>query len=166
MAPRKPAAPPKCPRQPRGRWWAKGRSPGRMNGMEARYAEHLDQLRREGSIAHWAFESVKLRLADLTWYTPDFMVLLSSGFIEMHEVKGFREAAGQVKIKVAAEHFPFRFLLVRRASKKKDGDTGRWVTEEVTSVEAPLAPCPGCQKSVAECEGTHLGCSKAKVKVV
>lgn len=52
------------------------------------------------------YEGVKLRLADNTFYTPDFMVLMSDGSIEFHEVKGSWKAPNQddarVKIKVAS----------------------------------------------------------------
>ena len=49
--------------------------------------------------------------------------MLASGELEMHEVKGFWREDARLKIKVAAEQFPFRFVAV---TKSKDG----WATEE------------------------------------
>ena len=64
------------------------------------------------------FERVKLKLADNTFYTPDYMVL-HPGHIAFHEVKGFMRDDAAVKLKVAAEMFPeFCFVLVQRAGKE------------------------------------------------
>lgn len=70
------------------------------------------------------YESIRLKLADNTTYTPDFLVQRSDGFLEFHEVKGFWTPTSRVKIKVAAEMYPmFSFLAVQR---KK----GKWTYEE------------------------------------
>ena len=55
----------------RGRWHARGRKPGEMNGTEKAYALHLDERKAAGEIASWAFEPEKFRLAPATYYTPD-----------------------------------------------------------------------------------------------
>lgn len=68
-----------------------------------------------------------LRLADNTFYTPDFAVMLADGALEMHEVKGFWTDDGRVQIKIAADLYPVRFIAVR-AMAKKDG--GGWEREE------------------------------------
>lgn len=108
--------------------YALGRLPkGTMNKTEAAYAEHLEMLKRAGEVQWFKFEPFKLRLADATFYTPDFTVLLSNGLLEMHEVKGFWEEDARVKIKVAAELYPFRFIAVT-AKPKKDG--GGWRVED------------------------------------
>lgn len=89
--------------------------PGRMNQLEARYAELLDFGTRckPQQYASFRFEALKLRLADKTFLTPDFMVLTADGLIEFHEVKGFWEDDARVKVKVAAEIYPeFRFVAV------------------------------------------------------
>lgn len=99
------------------------RIPGRMNKLEATYAHLLDSAKRSHVILEWSFEAVKLRLADRTWYTPDFMVINADGIVEFHEVKGFWEDDARVKIKVAAETFPFAF-------KAKSCKKGVWKTEE------------------------------------
>lgn len=89
---------------------------GRMNRTEAAYAAEVMEPRlRAGDLVGWTFEGIKLRLADGTWYTPDFVALTASGHIECHEVKGhLREAAG-VRFNVAAEAYPWmHFRMVRR----------------------------------------------------
>lgn len=91
---------------------------GEMNKTEAAYAAYLDGLKKDGAIADYRFEAVKLRLADKTFYTPDFMVLMPDFSFEMHEVKGFWEDDARVKIKVAATQFPFKFVA---AKKTKNG---------------------------------------------
>ena len=102
---------------------AKGvEKPGHMNKTEAAYAAELELRRRAGEILWYQFEAIKLRLADKTFYTPDFAVMLASHEIQLHEVKGFWRDDARVKIKVAAKQFPFFFVAV---SKRKDG----WDTE-------------------------------------
>lgn len=94
---------------------------GAMNKTEAAYAETLEQQKQAGLILWYKFEGVKLRLADNTFYTPDFAVMIKSGVIEMHEVKGFWQDDARVKIKVAAEIYPFRFIAVKAQAKKNGG---------------------------------------------
>jgi hypothetical protein len=100
------------------------RVPGSMNKLEAAYGAHLEAAFRAGAIAAFAFEPEKLRLADKTFFTPDFRVVTSDGFIEFHEVKGFWEDDARVKIKVAAEMHPYRFVAVTQERK-----TRAWVHE-------------------------------------
>ena len=83
---------------------------GEMNRTEAKYAAELELQRAAGTVAWWKFEGVKLRLADATFYTPDFNVMLADGTLEMHEIKGFWQDDARVKIKVAASLYPFRFV--------------------------------------------------------
>jgi hypothetical protein len=92
-----------------------------MNKTEQAYAERLEVRRQTGDIAWYGFEGIKLRLADKTFYTPDFAVMLPDGGIEFHEVKGFMRDDAAVKIKVAAEQFwMFRFYVVRRTDREWD----------------------------------------------
>jgi hypothetical protein len=89
-----------------------------MNRLEAAYAEYLEALRLEGQVSAWRFDVVKLRLADKTFLTPDFFVVLADGLCEFHETKGFMEEDANVKLKVAAELYPwFAFRLVTRKRK-------------------------------------------------
>jgi hypothetical protein len=75
---------------------------GRMNKTEAEYAGRLEIKKRAGEILDYRFEHLKIRLADKTFYTPDFVVYAPDG-MEFHEVKGHWEDDARVKIKVAAE---------------------------------------------------------------
>jgi hypothetical protein len=103
---------------------ATGRLPDQgMNKTEAAYDAHLWLLRKAGDVLWHKFEAVKLRLADATFYTPDFLVLPSSGIIEVHETKGFWREDARIKIKVAASIYPFKFVGI-----KKNGDG--WEREE------------------------------------
>jgi hypothetical protein len=81
-----------------------------MNRSEAAYAQRLELQRQAGEVVWFKFEAVKLRLADATFYSPDFAVMVADGTLEMHEVKGFWEDDARVKIKVAAAMYPFRFV--------------------------------------------------------
>lgn len=100
---------------------------GERNKTEAAYEAYLKLLQYAGDVLWFKFEGVKLRLADNTFYTPDFMVMMEDGTLEMREVKGFWADDAKVKIKVAADMYPFRFIAVK-AKPKKDG--GGWSVEE------------------------------------
>lgn len=95
---------------------------GVMNKTEAEYDAILREKMFYGDVAWYRFEGIKLRLADNTFYTPDFVLMLSDGIIECHEVKGFWRDDARVKIKIAADMYPFRFkALTKRSSKKGNG---------------------------------------------
>jgi hypothetical protein len=102
---------------------------GEMNKTEAAYARRLELQRVAGEISWWKFEGIKLRLADNTFYTPDFNVMIGEdGVLEMREVKGgFWMEDARVKIKVAAAMYPFRFIGVMPIAKNKGGG---WKTEQ------------------------------------
>lgn len=100
---------------------------GVMNKTEAAYAATLDQRRTAGEVAWFKFEGIKLRLADNTFYTPDFFVMLASGQLEAHEVKGYWQEDARAKIKIAADMYPIRFVAIRVRAKK---DGGGWAVEE------------------------------------
>lgn len=105
------------------------RVPGTMNRTESRYSAHLALRLLAGEISLTRFEAITLKLAADTRYTPDFMVMLPDGSLELHEVKGAKKqklngaVTGKVipyiqedaklKVKVAAEMFhEFRFCVV------------------------------------------------------
>lgn len=94
---------------------------GERNKSEAAYEEHLRVRQVAGEVAWFRFEGLKLRLADNTFYTPDFAVMMADGSIECHEVKGFWADDARVKIKVAADQYPFRFIAVTAVAKKHGG---------------------------------------------
>jgi hypothetical protein len=94
---------------------------GAMNRTEASYAATLELRKAAGEILWYRFEGVKLRLADNTFYTPDFAVMTADSVIECHEVKGHWTDDARVKVKIAAEMYPFRFIAVCVQSKKAGG---------------------------------------------
>jgi hypothetical protein len=108
---------------------AKGwrRKPGDQNKTEAAYQLEIERREAAGEIDWYRWEGVRLKLADNTTYLPDFAVMLTDGTLEMHEVKGYWLSAARVKIKVAAEQYPFRFLAVTVIPKR---DGGGWAYEE------------------------------------
>lgn len=96
-----------------------------MNKTELAYSRHLEALKMAGNVLWYEFEAIKLRLADNTFYTPDFMVMRSTGALECHETKGFMMDDANVKIKVAADSFPWPFFIVKKAKG------GTWNTTKV-----------------------------------
>lgn len=100
---------------------------GTLNKTERAYEALLKSWQHAGLVAWFKFEGVKLRLADNTFYTPDFAVMMADGRMEMHEVKGFWQDDARAKIKIAADMYPFRFVAVKPKAKK---DGGGWDKEE------------------------------------
>ena len=115
---------------------------GQMNATEAEYARELEA--RPDVLWH-KFEGFKLRLADNTFYTPDFAVLAADMVIECHEVKGFWMDDAKAKIKIAADLYPFRFKALKARAKKHGGG---WEEEDFSrSTEvAPELPLAESQK--------------------
>lgn len=108
---------------------ALGRLPvGKMNKTEADYAQHLEILKRAGEIAWYKFEGIKFRLADNTFYEPDFLVMGAGRELEVREVKGFWTDDARAKTKIAADLYPiFKFIAVKKQPKKSGGG---WSIEE------------------------------------
>jgi hypothetical protein len=103
---------------------------GQLNKTEELYAQRLELLKRAGEIIWYKFEGVKVRLADNTFLTVDFAVLTAAGFLEMHDVKGAKAVFtddARVKMKVAADMYPFIFKAVYPRSKR---DGGGWEVED------------------------------------
>ncbi|WP_208296478.1 DUF1064 domain-containing protein [Massilia sp. CCM 8734] len=100
---------------------------GAMNKTEVAYAATLEQRKQAGEVAWYKFEGLKFRLADNTFYTPDFVVMLADGALEAHEVKGFWQDDARAKIKIVADLYPIRFIAIQ-ARPKKDG--GGWKVED------------------------------------
>ncbi len=97
--------------------------PGVMNKLETRYSLILDARKAAGEIVEYWFEAITLKLAPDCRYTVDFFVQLADGTFEAHETKGRWMDDARVKIKVAADKFPFSF--VAWSYSKKTG----WVNE-------------------------------------
>jgi hypothetical protein len=85
----------------------------KMNGLEARYATHLDFRKHAGEVAWWRFNTIRFRIGKGAWYKPDFMVVLVAALeLEVHETKGHWREAARVRIKTAADLYPLRFVAV------------------------------------------------------
>lgn len=108
------------------------RKTGEMNKTESAYNDHLSLLLRAGEIDGFAFEAIKLRLADNTFFTPDFLVMAKDGVLELHDTKGttkklrasgrkeaipWIEEDAKIKLKVVAELFPFRVFAAFKTSE-------------------------------------------------
>jgi hypothetical protein len=107
---------------------AAGRLPtGTMNKTETAYSRDLELLRAAGEVLWFGFEAIKLRLADNTFLTPDFAVIAKDTVLEFHDTKSFVTEDARIKIKVAAEKFPFRFKIIKAIAKR---DGGGWSVEE------------------------------------
>ena len=114
----------------------KSKTRGDMNATESKFAELLEVRRLTGEIAGWWFEPMAFRLADRTTYTPDFMVLLNDGTLELIDTKVYWHGKGgkkgragweedaRVKVKIAAEMYP---LFTFKGAVLKDG---AWIYEE------------------------------------
>lgn len=116
--------------QPAWKRFAKGSHPTKRTGMtgtEKAYAAYLEGQRVLGVVEWFIYEGMKFALGGGAWFCPDFAVMLPSGDIELHEVKGYWDAAGRLRIKVASERYPFRFVGVTRIPKR---DGGGWKREE------------------------------------
>lgn len=97
---------------------------GEMNKTEERYDQHLKSLLLSGSILWYCFEGIKLRLADHTFLTIDFAVMRADGVLELRDVKGAKAIVSddaRVKMKVAAEAFPFVIKFVYPIPKEQGG---------------------------------------------
>jgi hypothetical protein len=101
---------------------------GTMNKTEAAYVATLDARRHAGDVAWFKFEGIKLPLADNSFYTLDFAVMLADGELEMHEVKAYWQDDARIKIKIAAATYPLRFPAIKAGSKK---DGGGWQIESL-----------------------------------
>ncbi len=92
-----------------------------MNGLERQYAEHLDLQQRLGVVTWWAFEPMRLRLADGAYYKTDFLVQLADGRLEARETKGFERPAAILRFKMAAEQHPWLTFVMLKLDK------GDWI---------------------------------------
>lgn len=116
----------------KSRLFAKGRmKAGQMNKTESEYFNHLRSLKYSGQIVDFWFESIKLKVAENRCdYTPDFLVQMPDGSLELHEVKGspkiFQDDA-KVKCKVCADKYPFKLKVVYPRPKKNGGG---WIEED------------------------------------
>jgi hypothetical protein len=80
--------------------------------------------RAAGALAAWWYEPLNWRMADNTYYRPDFLVMRDDGALELHEVKGrkngkdgkpdtfWKEEDAWLKLKIVAEQAPFPLCVV------------------------------------------------------
>ena len=97
------------------------RIPGEMNKTEAAYNSILEGRVKLGNVVEYHYESITFKLGPDCRYTPDFIVLAADDVLEAHEVKGFWADDARVKIKVAAQTFPLRFMAFKKQAKKDGG---------------------------------------------
>lgn len=102
------------------------RQPGVMNRTEEDFSAYLERLKNAGKIIEWQFEPIRLRLAKLTTFTPDFLVTECNKTLTFYEVKGSWKAPHQddsrAKLKIAAEmYWQFRFCSAEVITKKNGG---------------------------------------------
>lgn len=91
------------------------RSHGYASDAEKRFATQLQVWTASGEIVWWAYEPLRLLLAKRTSYTPDFVAQKADGEVVIYEVKGFMREDAHVKLKLVADKFPFRVIVVREA---------------------------------------------------
>lgn len=99
---------------------------GELNPTEKKYEAYLEELKQKGEVLWYKFEGITFKLAKGCTYTPDFNVMLASGEVQMHEVKGHWIGDARAKIKIAAAMFPFQFVAVKAEAKCRGGG---WVRE-------------------------------------
>ena len=94
-----------------------------LNKLERDYALNLEAQRQDGLIRHWTYETMRVRIGNGAWYKPDFVVITTEDFIELHEVKGRWMEAARVRIRSAAKQYPeYTFIAIQRKR-------GEWVFE-------------------------------------
>lgn len=94
--------------------------------LEQEYAQWLDVEVYDGRLTRWWYEPIRLRLAQQTTLTPDFLIERKVGErLEFHETKGWKREDAMVKLKVAAHMYSiFQFFLVTRKNRT-------WMWQEV-----------------------------------
>jgi hypothetical protein len=82
-----------------------------MNKMERKFYDCAKARFGDSALPH---DSITLRLAGRTRYTPDFPII-ENGKLVFWEIKGWMRDDAAVKIKVAADKYPmFTFILATR----------------------------------------------------
>lgn len=108
------------------RWQALGRLPvGDLNNTEKSFAAYLQERQSAGAILWWKAHPFNVRLAEKTFYRPDFLCLMADMSLVIFEVKGsYTSEKGRMKVKLCAEALPV-FKIIK-ASRKN----GAWQFEE------------------------------------
>lgn len=98
---------------------------GEMNKTEARFAQLLELERHAGKVKWWKFEGIRLMLAKNTSLTVDFAILPETDILTLIDVKGSKAMVtddARVKMKVAAEMYPFVFKIAYPRAKGEGWD--------------------------------------------
>lgn len=116
--------------------------PGQMNKTEQAFAELLALWTREGKVTGSAYESIRLKVNETCWYTPDFLVQLASGQAMLVEVKAWRYTKAddptpyliipedsRVKMHAVCALYPFPILLMLGRPVKGGGY--EWIADWV-----------------------------------
>lgn len=104
-----------------------------MNALETAYVnERLTPMFASGLILGWSFEPITLKLADQVRYTPDFLLQMPDGTVELHETKACRKGGAYlmeddawVKLKIADSIFAWMYRFAR-AGRLAKSDGGGW----------------------------------------
>jgi hypothetical protein len=96
------------------------------NKWEQHFATaYLDPLLFSNTIRSYCYECLKFKLADGSWFCPDFTVWYPDDLIELAEVKGWLREAARVRFLVARDKFPmFRWTMYERKH-------GQWQARKV-----------------------------------
>lgn len=100
------------------------------NRWERGYWEHLEARRAAGEIVDFRYECMTFKLGHDCRLTPDFMVLMPDGRIELHEIKGRREEDAMVKLRVFATVYPYWPLYIVTKDRPESG----WQFERVHAI--------------------------------
>ena len=85
----------------------------------------LELERHAGKVQWWKFEGIKLMLAKNTSLTVDFAILPETDILTLIDVKGSKAMVtddARVKMKLAAELYPFVFKLAYPRAKGEGWD--------------------------------------------
>jgi hypothetical protein len=80
------------------------------SGWEANYARYLNWQIKNGLIQGWEYEPETFEFVGIKrgsrFYTPDFKVLLNSGEVEYHEIKGWMDNRSKTKLRRMTKYHP------------------------------------------------------------
>ena len=97
---------------------------GERNKTEQAYEDLLQDQKSSGEVLWYSFDSVKLRLANNTFLSVDFFVLTKDYRLQAVDVKGSMAIItddAKVKMKIAAEKFPWEFFYAIPKPKRDGG---------------------------------------------
>jgi hypothetical protein len=103
-----------------------------MNTLEERFAtEFLEPMRLGGEIQWWAYEPMRFRIGGSAFYKPDFVVVDGNGQVVAYETKGVWREAAKVRIRVAADRFPWVHFIAVQVSPRGGFDYESFGPREV-----------------------------------